>query len=220
MRSFDSLRSLKMTLMTSLYVRIVVMASKKLRIGFDFDGVIAYNPLRVLRAPVMSLRNLLRKKDDPIFPVPQTKPFRFLWALAHETSFYPSYGLSNLKKLMKEGKVEGYLVTGRYSFLESSLLKWLKKHGLESAFKGIYLNRENKQPHLFKEEMINKLKLDMFVEDNWDIVSYLSERFKKSSKKVDIHWIYNLLDRTKPYQKKYPHLKKFIDTVTRQDDTR
>ena len=189
------------------------MASKKLRIGFDFDGVIAYNPLRVLRAPVMTVRKWFFTKEDLVFPVPQKRPFRLLWALAHETSFYPSYGLSNLKKLMEDGKIEGYLVTGRYSFLETSLSKWLKKHGLETAFKGVYLNRDNRQPHSFKEEMIKKLKLNMFVEDNWDIVTYLSQKFSKSSSKVDIHWIYNLLDRTKPYEKKYPHLKKFIDSL-------
>jgi len=189
------------------------MASKKLRIGFDFDGVIAYNPLRVFRGPVMTIRNLLRSKDDPIFPVPHNKPFQMLWALAHETSYFPSPGLADLKKLMRENKIEAYLVTGRYSFLEPSLHKWLKKHGLDGLFTGIYLNKKNQQPHKFKEEMIQKLKLEAFVEDNWDIVSYLSQQFRKSSQKVDIHWIYNILDRSKPYQKKHPHLKKFIESL-------
>ena len=200
-------------LVTRLYVRIVVMASKKLRIGFDFDGVIAYNPLRILRAPVMFVRRAFTKKNDLDFPVPKNKPFKLLWALAHETSFYPSYGLAELKKLMKEGKIEAYLVTGRYSFLESSLHKWLKKHGLDGLFTGIYLNKRNQQPHKFKEEMIDKLKLDMFVEDNWDIVNYLSTQARKSGKKLDVHWIYNLLDRSKPYEKKHPYLKKFLDHI-------
>lgn len=198
--------------MSELYVRILVMASKKLRIGFDFDGVIAYNPLRIFRGPAMTARNLFRKKEDPIFPVPHSKTFQMLWSLAHETSYFPSQGLTELKKLMKENKIEAYLVTGRYSFLESSLNKWLKKHGLDGLFTGIYLNKKNQQPHKFKEEMIEKLKLEAFVEDNWDIVEYLANRFKKP-RPVAIHWIYNILDRNKPYRSKYPHLKEFIKSL-------
>lgn len=198
--------------MNRLYVRIVFMASKKLRVGFDFDGVIAYNPLRIFRAPVMAVRKWW-VKDGLIYPVPHNKPFKWLWALAHETSFYPSYGLSELKKLMKEGEIEGYLITGRYSFLENSLTNWLKRHGILDAFSGIYINKDDKQPHQFKEEMIKKLKLDLFVEDNWDIVKYLNQTFKNSPEKVKIHWIYNILDKNKAYERKHPYLKKFLSTL-------
>lgn len=188
------------------------MASKIVRIGFDFDGVIAYNPIRIFRAPVMVVKRWFEKKQDLDFPVPQNKIFRWAWSLVHETSFFPSYGLDELKKLMKEKRIEAYLVTGRYSFLESSLNRWLHRNGLDGLFKGIYLNKEDKQPHVFKEEMIKKLGLNMFVEDNWDIVEYLNNKFK-DAKDIQIHWIYNILDRTKPYKNKFPYLKKFIDIL-------
>lgn len=153
-----------------------LMATRTLRVGFDFDGVIAYNPLRVLRAPAMAMRKFLGYNHQLRFPVPKEKTWRFLWNMAHETSFFPAYGFSELKKLLEEQRIEGYIVTGRYSFLEKSLNNWLKKHGVEGLFKEIHLNKENEQPHLFKERMLKRLNLDYFVEDNWDIVNYLNSK--------------------------------------------
>ena len=59
--------------------------------------------------------------------------------------------------------------------------------------------------------MIEKLNLDAFVEDNWDIVKYL-QNISDHDKKVDtrIFWIYNLFDRFKKYPRKFPHLKDLL----------
>ncbi|OGK49743.1 hypothetical protein A3A55_03975 [Candidatus Roizmanbacteria bacterium RIFCSPLOWO2_01_FULL_40_14] len=195
------------------------MTRKALRVGFDFDGVVAYNPLRVLRRPVMSLKQLIFPSSELTFPIPRQKTFRFLWELAHETSFFPAYGFSELKKLLEDKKIEGYILTGRFSFLEDNLRRWLIKHDAVGLFSGIHVNNEFEQPHHFKEQMLKKLKLDYYVEDNWDIVSYLEARFQKQdvglgkNKEVntEIHWIYNLLDRNKEYPFKHPHIKGFID---------
>jgi hypothetical protein len=53
--------------------------------------------------------------------------------------------------------------------------------------------------------MIKKLNLDIFVEDNWDIVKYL-----KNIKKTKIFWIYNLLDKKIKYQYKFKSLKEVV----------
>ena len=161
------------------------MAIRTMRVGFDFDGVIAYNPLRVLRMPAMAIRRLIMPNHQLRFPVPKEKTWRFLWNIAHETSFFPAYGFSELRKLLEEKKIEGYIVTGRYSFLEKSLHNWLKKHGVEGLFKEIHLNKKNEQPHLFKERMLQKLNLDYFVEDNWDIVNYLHRRSQIADRRLD-----------------------------------
>ena len=54
--------------------------------------------------------------------------------------------------------------------------------------------------------MIKKLGLDVYVEDNWDIVRYLNLKVK--SQKSKVYWIYNILDRKIKYQYKFSSLKK------------
>ena len=50
--------------------------------------------------------------------------------------------------------------------------------------------------------------LDYFIEDNLDIVNYLSTRTK-----IRVMWIYNILDRNNPYIYKYPYLKKALEAI-------
>lgn len=194
------------------------MAKKILKIGFDFDGVIAYNPLRIFRLPVTLFQKLILRKKKTYFYVPQSRFGRWFWSLLHETSFFPAVGIEDLKKLIRKGKIEAYIITGRYSFLEKSFYRWLKKHKLDHLFAGYYLNKADEQPHLFKEKIIKKLNLDMFVEDNWDIVEYLNAKCKmindKWGKKTEIHWVYNILDRFKIYKHKHPYLSKFIEKIS------
>ncbi|MCR4264404.1 MAG: hypothetical protein NUV98_06840 [Candidatus Roizmanbacteria bacterium] len=192
------------------------MTRKVLRIGFDFDGVIAYNPLRVLRRPAMGMKQFFFPSSELTFPIPRQKTFRFLWELAHETSFFPSYGFAELKRLLRGKKIEAYILTGRFSFLEDNLRRWLVKWNADNMFTGIYVNKEFEQPHHFKEQMLKKLKLDYYVEDNLDIVTYLltSKQIKANRKNTtEIHWIYNFLDRNVQYPFKHPHLKGFLRAI-------
>lgn len=184
------------------------MATRTIKVGFDFDGVIAYNPLRILRAPFVTLRRIVTHKKDLEFPIPKTKTSRFLWTLAHKTSYFPAAGVQELKELLKKREIEGYLITGRYGFLKDDLEKWLSNHNLNGLFKEMYVN-STEQPHLFKERMVKKLGLDYYLEDNWDIVNYL--RSKKL--KPEIHWIYNIVDRFNPYPHKHPYLRKFLQEL-------
>ena len=57
------------------------------------------------------------------------------------------------------------------------------------GIKQIIQNKSDQQPHLYKEKLIKKLKLNYFFDDNWDIVKYLSERTS-----AKIIWVDNLID--------------------------
>jgi len=188
--------------------------SKKLRVGFDFDGVIAYNPLRVLRKPGNYIMNRILGKGVLDY-YPEASHSKTIWKLLHKTSLFPAPGFTTLKKLLHENKIEGYIITGRYSLLENDLHHWLVKHNSEHLFKKIYINRNNLNPAIFKESMIEKLKLDHYVEDNWDVVRHLNGKSDdpKSSIKTDIHWIYNIIDHFIPYKNKHPHLSSFLKTI-------
>ena len=74
------------------------------------------------------------------------------------------------------------------SFMKDNIHDLLQKYDL-SGVKQIIQNHQDQQPHLYKLKLIKKLKLDYFVEDNWDIVKYLS-----TYSKAKIIWIDNLVD--------------------------
>lgn len=195
------------------------MIKRVLKIGLDFDGVVAYNPFRIVRAPVTFFkRNILgiRKLQ---FWYPKARWQQLFWIMLHESSVFPAKGTELLKQLVKEKRIEAHLITARYSFLDDHLYNWLEKHKLERLFKTINLNRDDEQPHLFKEKIILKYKLDYYIEDNWDIVKYLSQlRTKNQELRTKIYWIYNILDRFMEYPHKYPYLEKALEEIIKTNN--
>lgn len=184
------------------------MKKQPLRIGFDLDGVLLYNPARIIRPFISLAKKILFKKKELRFYYPKSKLEKIIWAIFHKSSIFIAPGLEDIKKLAKTGQLELYIITARYSFLKKDFEKWLKKINADKSFKGYFYNKQDEQPHLFKEKMIKKLNLDVFVEDNWDIVQHLSEKLKSR-----IYWIYNIFDKKIDYQHKQPHLKKFIEEL-------
>ncbi len=184
------------------------MKTQKIRVGFDFDGVVAYNPFRIIRPIIAYVKRDLLGIRTLNFFYPQNRLQQVVWTLLHESSIFPAQGTALLKKYVSEGKIEAHLITARYSFLDSHLDQWLEKHDLKKTFKTINLNNKNEQPHIFKEKTIGKYKLDYFIEDNFDIVKHLS---KKDTNKV--YWIYNILDKTIPYEHKHPHLESALKKI-------
>ena len=182
--------------------------TKPLRIGFDFDGVVAYNPLRVVRGPITYIKRHILKKKKTEFHIPTSSLMKFIFWFPHQCSFFPGRGTRLLTKLVREGKIEAYIVSGRYGYLDAQIPAWLKQRGLSRTFPAIYANEQNEQPHLFKERMLEKLHLDYFIEDNFDIVEYLSKRTK-----TKIYWIYNLFDRNQPYQYKFASIHDILISI-------
>ena len=181
---------------------------KPIKVGLDFDGVVAYNPFRLIRAPISYFkRNILGIKKLSFY-YPTTYFQQLIWRILHESSIYPARGIDLLHQLVKEKQIEAHLITARYSFLDTHLSTWIQKHKLENLFSSININHQNMQPHLFKEQMVMKHKLDIFIEDNLDIVCYLH---KRSGAKI--YWIYNLLDRRFNHPYKFPYLEKALNEI-------
>ncbi|MBD3279228.1 MAG: hypothetical protein GF390_00780 [Candidatus Pacebacteria bacterium] len=192
------------------------MSSKpKLKVGFDLDGVLLYNPARMMRPVIAFLKKhrwLVKRKKKQFF-VPRSKFQQWFWWLLHKSSLFVAPGYQELKKLVKEGKIEAYLITGRFKHLEADFQRWLRKMGADEVFKTVYLNQQNQQPHLFKEQLIEKLDLDVFVEDNWDIVDHLQRRFSKSNQPKKIFWVSNLLDLGIKHPYKFLSFKQVIKKI-------
>lgn len=171
---------------------------RKIRIGLDFDGVVAYNPLRVVRAPITFIKHNIIKKKTTEFYIPTTPFMKFLFWLPHQFSFFPGRGMGYLRQLVRDGNVEAYIVSGRYGYLDAQIPQWLKQRRLHDIFTEVHANTDNEQPHLYKERMVRQLRLDYFIEDNLDIVKHLSQ-----TTPVRIYWIYNIFDRCHPYPYKF-----------------
>ncbi|MCX6731085.1 MAG: hypothetical protein NTZ55_04505 [Candidatus Roizmanbacteria bacterium] len=172
-----------------------------LQVGFDMDGVLLYNPGRIIRPLISYFKRFFLHKKRLKFYYPKTKSEKVFWRLVHKSSIYNAPGVSEITRIVKEGTIEAYLITARYNYLGSSVEKWVKENKLENTFKGVFYNSKDEQPHEFKERMINELKLDVYVEDNFDIVNYLAQKTP-----AEIFWIYNILDRGTKFPKKFPSL--------------
>lgn len=178
-----------------------------LKVGFDFDGVIAYNPLRIIR-PLMSFLKLKKmvKRDQLVFFQPTNAVEEFAWWLVHQSSFMPARGFHVLRDLVQAGLIEPHLLTGRTTSLTNDLNFKLRLFGLSDLFKTVNITNHNEQPHVFKSRLLNKYQLDLFVEDNFDIVQYLNLH----NPQTKIVWITNSLDRHIEYQQKFGSFQAFL----------
>lgn len=184
---------------------------KILKVGFDMDGVILYNPIRLIR-PIAKLFKPLKffifKQKKDFFYYPESKIEQFFFYLLHKTSFKPDHALENIKQLVESKKIKAYIITGRYSFLKKDYKIWLEKIKAKNIFEKCYQNTNNLQPNEFKEMMIKKLSLDIYIEDNWDIVKKLNHHTN-----AKIFWLTNFLDKNISYQYKYNNLKEALQKL-------
>ena len=184
---------------------------KILKVGFDLDGVILYNPIRFVR-PIAKLlkplKSFILKQKEEFFYYPESKVEQFLFRLLHKTSFMADPALKDIELLVKSKKIKAYIITGRYSFLKKDYKVWLKKINADSIFEKCYQNKDDLQPNEFKEKMIKKLNLDIYIEDNLDIVQKLNHHTN-----AKIFWITNILDKYISYQYKFRNLKEALQNL-------
>jgi len=164
---------------------------KPLRVGFDLDGVLLYNPFCSLRPVTHALSHIKKKSKSPSFYVPKHAFTRFVWRLIHYTSIYAAVSMDSFHVFCKKNNIEPYVVTARFRCLTSLFERWKSKYHADTIFKACYQNLYDQQPHLFKAQKINELQLDYYVEDNWSIVQHLNTHTK-----AKVFWVANPLDKS------------------------
>src|SRR4030043_1824577 len=151
------------------------MGKEKIKIGFDLDGVIIGKPPFM---PKYLMEKLVRKRGHGLaYRYPESKIERRIRWLSHLPLFRPPIkkNIKLIHELYKSKNYELYVVSSRYSFLEGRTKEWFKFYRLRGLFKEIHINLKDEQPHIYKEKMIKKLKLNVFIDDDRPLLEYLKK---------------------------------------------
>ncbi len=173
-----------------------------MKIGFDLDKVfIDYPPF----FPSGLFDRLYKKKDPDVllYRIPNY-PEQLGRKLLHLPFLRPPIkkNLTILRNIPKSTN-KLYLISSRYKFLKNETNRLVKKHQLNKTFDALYFNFTNKQPHLFKEDVLNKLKLDIYIDDDLSLLQHVA----KSNPKTMFYWL-NYAN------KEIPSLPKNITAIT------
>ena len=146
-----------------------------MKIGFDLDKVFINTPPLV---PNAVINKFYKKRDNGIllYRIPSRPEQLFRKAIHMPILRQPMKdNLAFLKELSKDKKHQLYLISSRFNFLKSETTSLVKKYQLDNIFDKIYFNYDNKQPHEFKNEILQKLNLDIFVDDDLSLVKYVAK---------------------------------------------
>jgi hypothetical protein len=162
-----------------------------MKIGFDLDKVFINTPPFV---PLSIINKLYKQRDNGIllYRIP-SRPEQFFRKATHLPPLRPPIkgNLAYINKLANDKTNQLYLISSRFKFLEPETTQLVKKYHLDNIFNKLYFNYDNKQPHEFKNEVLQKLNLDIFVDDDLSLVRYVA----KDNPKTKFFW---LDDRVKP----------------------
>lgn len=154
---------------------------KIIKIGFDLDGVIIDKPPLI---PKKLIEWLYRGRinTELSYRFPNTKIERYIRWLSHHPILRPPIkkNIKNIQALSKNKKYRLYAISSRYGFLEKRTKEWLDFYKLNDLFDEVHLNLDNNQPHKYKEKMINKLKINVFVDDDPLLINFLRKKIVKT----------------------------------------
>ncbi len=155
-----------------------------MRIGFDLDKIFINSPPFIPDALITRL--YMKKPDGALeYRIP-SKPEQGLRRLSHLPVFRPPIpeNLAFLKSIPKD-KNKIYLISSRFKFLEGQTNDLVKKYRLDKIFEEMYFNFENRQPHIFKNKVLKKLNLDLYIDDDLSLLNYVA----KENKKTKFFWL-------------------------------
>lgn len=158
-----------------------------MNIGFDLDKIfIDYPPL----IPHGIIDRAYKKisKNQLIYRIPSRYEELFRLLLHIPILRRPiKKNISFVKKLTTLNKNKYFLISGRFGFLKNRTDEIIRKYKFDKIFNGLYFNFANNQPHLFKQDIIIKLKINLYVDDDLQLLRYLSLK----NPKVKFFWLNN-----------------------------
>lgn len=166
--------------------KILFKVKQTMNIGFDLDKIfIDYPPF----VPDWLIDKLYKKgaNGELSYRMP-SKAEQILRLVSHYSIFRPPIkeNIEIIKKLYRNNN-KHYLISSRFNFLKNKTEVLIKKHQLDKFFDGLFFNFKNEQPHLFKNNVIKKLKIGLYVDDDLQLLQYLSAK----NSKVKFFWLNN-----------------------------
>lgn len=150
-----------------------------MNIGFDLDKVFIDYPFFL---PDLLINKLYKKKANGVlsYRIPK-RPEQLLRLLIHHPILRQPIkeNVEFMKKLAAQNTHTYYLISGRFGFLKSATKKLVQRHGIHKLFKNLYFNFANQQPHVFKNQIIQKLKIDRYVDDDLHLLTFLAKKNPK-----------------------------------------
>ncbi len=144
-----------------------------MNLGFDFDKIfIDYPPL----IPSALIDRLYKQKTNRtlLYRIP-SRPEQILRLLTHHSLLRPliKENVVFIKNLSQKKQHKHYLISSRFGFLKNTTGTLIRKHGFDKMFDEMFFNFENKQPHIFKNDVLKKLHIDRYVDDDLPLLKFL-----------------------------------------------
>lgn len=162
-----------------------------MNVGFDLDKIfINFPPL--VPSKIIELLYKGRANHEIKYRIP-SKTEQIIRHLSHHP-FLRSPIIENInyvKNLSKKSKNKYYLISSRFGFLKKRTENLVKHYGLGEIFNGMYFNYSNNQPHEFKNGVIRKLNLGMYVDDDLQLLRYLID----NNPKTKFFWLNNKINK-------------------------
>lgn len=155
-----------------------------MHLGFDLDKIfIDYPPF----VPDKLIDYLYKKKKEALLYRIPSKPEQLLRIFTHYSFFRPTIAenVKFIKNLAKTKTNKYYLISSRFSFLRKRTDAITNKYGLDKIFDQMFFNFENQQPHIFKNGVIKKMKIDRYVDDDLPLLKFVAE----DNKNVKFFWL-------------------------------
>ena len=155
-----------------------------MNIGFDLDKIFIETPPFI---PDVVIDKLYRKRANGVllYRIP-SKPEQIIRILSHASLLRPimKYNINYVRSIKTE-KNKLFLISSRFGFLKNKTEHVMKGHGFDNIFDDMFFNYENKQPHIFKNAIIKRLKIKKYVDDDLPLLLYLA----KKNKEVAFFWL-------------------------------
>lgn len=158
-----------------------------MKIGFDLDRIfINYPPF----IPGELIEKLYKEKSNGTlrYRIP-SKFEQIIRKLSHFYLLRPPMqeNIDVVKTMLDNKKNSYYLISSRFGFLEKQTDVVIKRYGLNKLFSKLYFNIDNKQPHFFKNSIIKKLRIDVYIDDDLSLLHFLAQK----NKKTHFFWLNN-----------------------------
>lgn len=151
-----------------------------MNVGFDLDKIFVDTP-PLIPGKFIDLFYKGKTNESLKYRIPGR-----LEQIIRIISHYPLFrqpikeNIEFMKKLAAEKNHTYYLISSRFGFLKNTTEKLVQRYKLDKIFKSLHFNYANEQPHLFKSKLIQKLKIDQYIDDDLSLLNFLTGKNPKT----------------------------------------